>query len=273
MKAAADLAIGRAVEATGPVVDRQSEAWLEITAVMRPRFGPANAWLFNERDKKYAELARRLGARDALPAGIDVAAVESYLERVDALMGALDARGLKVSAQRASTGRLRWTPSQWGRSLRVVDPKRTVEKQVPYAQAGPEAVNPSYTAYLFPPATLSTTENLVARDQPGSLLGALDGALVFAQPPQQSGDSDDGRTETAVLEELFGKATPMEAPALATALGVKRVVIHRGVAQVEGGGPPRLPKAMARPPGVYALVWTEIDGTSARRTVLGWPPP
>lgn len=270
MSEQADLAIRRQLDATGPVAARHAAAFFEVHATMRPRFGPANAWLYQERDGKLAALARALGVAEPVPPAMDSAALDVFFARVDELSAALTARGLTVETGSAVAGALDWRPAHArGVTLHVVDDQRTIMAAPPYATSPATQATPAFTALLFPPSELSTTENLTARAQPGALLGAVEGVLVFAQPPQHSADLDDGATRAAVIDAWFGADVAQPRPDLIGALGAEQAVLERGVLSVTSNAG-RGAAVVERPTGAHALLWTVLDGVYAARTVTAW---
>lgn len=270
MSDAADLAIARQLSAPDPASARHAAAVFDVYAVMRPRFGPANAWLYQERDRKLAAMARSLGVTEPVPPTVDTAVLDTFFARVDELSAALRARGLVVESSSVTTGSLDWQPAHVrGLALRVVDRGRTIVAAQPYSTSPGVAVNPAFTADLFPPAELSTSENLTARVQPGALLGAIDGVLMLAAAPQHAADLDDGGTRAAVIDACFGPGAAQPLPDLAVALGAQQAVLERGVLSVTATKP-RGAAALERPTGAYALQWTVVDGTRAERAVTSF---
>lgn len=266
----ADQAIRRQIETSGPAETRYAAAFFDVHAAMRPRFGPANAWLYQEREAKLASLARSFGAAQLVPPAMDPTALDAFFARVDELSAALTGRGLVVETSGVLTGAVAWRPVQVrGLALRVVDRERTIVAAPPYATSPAKELTPSFTALLFPPSELSTTENLTARVQPGALLGALDGVFVFALPPQHTADVDDGTIRAAVVDAWFGLDVLQDRPDLAGALGAQQVALERGVLMVTSSRA-RGGAVVERPPGAHALLWTILDGVRAERTVTTW---
>jgi hypothetical protein len=218
MRRRADDIIAGLTESSGPVASRHLAAAFELTREMRPLFGPANAWLFTERGHKLAALAKALGIADPIPSGVDLTSWDRFFELVDSSGAALTAKGLSVRATPFDTGSVGFLPFTPGRALRAELASRTLPARVPYAGAPgmPERapapdVHPSYTLLLVPPRVLTSRSSMVTREQPGTLVGAIEGALVFAQDPARSGDTDDGEVEKLVLATLFGSVRGVSA--------------------------------------------------------------
>lgn len=199
------------------------EAATAIYLLMRPKFGPANAWLFNERGAKLKELAKALGAA----APLDLPHLDSWADAVEAAEGKLAKPGFTVKSEPGHSAQLSWWPRVFGRRLIIEDTSRTTTA-VPYAELRPTEAKPAHpkrTLWLLPLVTLRTQVNMVSREQPGELLGALDGATVWVMQPAQGGDVDDGKLLEAIRAALFPDAKPGVLP---------------GVHPLQGDGP--LPK-------------------------------
>lgn len=212
MKTLADGVIAAAQAASGPVPMRHQAAALEVIAVMRPLFGPANAWLFQERERKLAELATALGLTPQQAAAVDVATLDALVGDVEHALVALKDAGFDVRAGATNSALLDWMPATAGRRLEVGDPKRTIRWQPPYAEPAPDAevpeLHPHITMHFFPMTTLRSTANMVARRQPGVLVGALPHALVITQPLPGGNDQDDGTLGAAVAALLLDPLGP-----------------------------------------------------------------
>ena len=254
---------------------RHREAIFELFAVMRPRFGPANAQLFNEREKKLVELARALGAEDPMPPDVDGHRLDRYFDAVERAAEALRSRGLRVEVLPVSSGVIDWAPLVPGRMLRATDPTRTLPEYIPYAELRPDPptpkrVPPRVTLYLFPTAQMSAAQGLTTREQPGELLGALEGAYVFTLQAPQSGDTDDGKTAATVMDSLFPGAEAVKESKLAATLGAQTAEQLRGVLRVSAETPP--PAALASSgallPGIEAVLWSVERGAEIEHTLL-----
>lgn len=252
MRALADEAIRRAVEAPGPVEARHAAGVFEIVAAMRPTFGPANAWLFGERGRKLAALAKALNVAEPASAG----SLDAFFDSVDSAQTALAGKGLTVKQGRTDSSVLGYLPRTPGRALRAEDATRFVAEYVPYVSARGKAVHPSFTLHFIPLSSLSMHASMVTRDQPGRLVGAVNGALVFVQDTARSGDSDDGAIEKVALDALFGSAPPE------TKGEVKK---HRGIAWVSLGVGAATP---ACPEGSFALSATRSEGANIEVQVV-----
>jgi len=266
MKAEADKVI-RSFKTRLMLADRRHrEAIFELFAVMRPRFGPANAQLFNEREKKLVELARALGAEDPMPPDVDGHRLDQYFDAVEHVTEALRARGLEVEVLPVLSGAIDWAPVVPGRMLRAIDPTRKLPEYIPYAELLPEPpkpkqVPPRVTLYLFPLARMSATQDMVRREQPGDLAGALEGAYVFTLQAPQSGDTDDGKTAATVVNALFPGAKAKADPKLAAAVGARSAEQLRGVLRISTDQPPQsLPSSVPLPTGAVALLWSVERG-------------
>jgi len=159
--------------------------------------------------------------------------------------------------------------------LRATDPTRTLPEYVPYAELMPERpapknVPPRVTLYLFPPARMTAAQGMVTREQPGDLVGAMEGACLFMLQAPQSGDTDDGKTETKVLESLFPGAKSADQPKAAAALGGQSAYELRGVLRVSADAPPpeALPSSAALPAGIEAVIWSVAHGGEILHTLL-----
>jgi hypothetical protein len=254
---------------------RHREAIFEIFAVMRPRFGPANAQLFNEREKKLIELARALGAEEPMPPDVDGHRLDRYFDAVERATKALRSGGLKVEVLPVMSDAIDWAPVVSGRMLRAIDPTRTLPEHIPYPELMPEPpkakqVPPRVTLYLFPPARMSATQDMVRREQPGDLMGVLEGACVFTLQAPQSRDTDDGKTQATVLEVLFPGAKRADLAQEAVGLGGQVAEQLRGVLRISAEMPPpeKLPSSAALPAGVEAFLWSVGRGPEIEHTLL-----
>jgi hypothetical protein len=210
-EADAQIAWVRTAGAVNPG-DLYETAATAIVGIMRPTFGPANAWLFGERERKLAELREALRLPPTFNPDLDLPRLDRFFAALDAAVTQLRAAGLTVETAGISTGGIGWQPAVVGRRLFVTDRSRTVEYLPPYANtpAGPSAeparVAPRLSVDLFPPRPLRTSYSLVTREQPGMLLGALDAALLFVPQAAQVLDTDDGGVERQILSTLFGES-------------------------------------------------------------------
>ena len=275
MKSQADDVIRQAATSSAPVERRQRDGIFEVFAVIRPRFGPANAALFNARDQKLLELARALGVEDPMPPDVDGHRLDQFFDTLERVSDALRSRGLDVETLPATSSAILRTPAVQGRMLRATDPTRTLPEYVPYAELMPERpapknVSPRLTLYLFPPARMTASQGMMTREQPGNLVGALEGACVFTLQAPQSGDTDDGKTETKVLESLFPGAQSADQPKAAAALGGQSADELRGVLRVSAQAPPpeALPGSVELPAGTEAVLWSVAQGSNIQHTLL-----
>lgn len=283
MRRDADARLQRALERHSSREDRYREGVLELFLAMRPTFGPANAWLFNERARKREDFASKLGidpANDAFPSHI----LDRFGQDLEDVVETLRRAPFDVTLETATTSEIAWNPRTPGRRIRVVDLTRWVEYRPPYAgpSAGPpdepQRVHPRLTLYLFPLIRLETRESIVSRLQSGTLIGVCDVAVVFVLQPPQSKDSDDGGLMHRILHELFPSApeTPDGAhtggglPDLATALEVESARLERGVLHVVGAREPNL-KDRGPMPDVRAILWTDHRGADVSRTLIPIP--
>ncbi len=271
MKKEADAVVARVSKVPGSAEARHRDGVFEIFSVMKPVFGPANAALFAERERKCLALAKALGLAEPYPKDLDVAALDSYFEAVRAAAAVLQAEGLRVEISPTSSGALSWSPRTPGRMMRASDPTRTVPEYVPYPELNPKAaaaqkkaVAPRLTLYLFPLARVTASLGLARREQPGHVVGAVEGALVFGLQVPQSRDSDDGKTEARVLAALFPEGTRSEDPKAAEARRAER---YRGVLTVEAEGPLSTPVPAHVAAGVRAVVWNLMGPMEMSQTV------
>lgn len=182
------------------------EAATAIYLVMRPKFGPANAALFNEREKKLRELATALKAE----APLSLPHLDAWADAVEAAAEKLTKAGFTVKSEPGHSAQLSWRPRVFGRRLIIEDPRRTTTA-VPYAELKSEPAKPAHpkrTLWLLPLVTLRTQVNMVSREQPGELIGALEGATAWIIDPPQGGDVDDGKLIEAIRAALFPDAKP-----------------------------------------------------------------
>ena len=290
MKADADEIICQIAVGSGSVDQRQRIGIFEVFAVMRPRFGPANAQLFNDREKKLLELARALGVTDPMVQDVDGHRLDRYFETVERAAEALRSRGFRVEMLPVSSSAIDWAPVVPGRVIRASDPTRTLPEFIPYAELRPEPtvprnVLPRVTLYMFPAARMITTQRMVTREQPGELMGALESAYVFTLQAPQSGDTDDGKTLAAVMDTLFAgtKRKPVEVRNAAAALGAKTAELFRGVLRVtrDQPAPQSLPDSIAfrkveidlacgpaRAAVIEAVLWSVGGGSEIGYTIL-----
>ena len=274
MKAEADMVIRQMAAGSGSVEQRHRTGIFEVFAVMRPRFGPANALLFSEREKKLVELARALGVADPAPPDVDGHLLDRYFGAIERAAEALRSRGLQVEVLPVSSGVIDWAPLVPGRILRATDPTRTLPEYVPYPELMPEPpkpknVPPRVTLYLFPPARMNAAQNMVAREQPGELVGALQGAYVFSLQAPQSGDTDDGKTAATILDAVFPNAKPIDEPKLAATLGAQTAEQLRGVLRVSAETPPKsAPSPAGLPTFIEAVLWSVARGGEIEHTLL-----
>ncbi len=116
----------------------------------------------------------------------------------------LKAEGLQVERDKCRSPILMWLPAVDGTRLTVRDPAHELERNTAYSEkSSGEKVPATITLFLLPRGALSTTINMMSRQQPGDLLGALPGAYVFTLQSPQSGDQDDGQLLARVTQLLF----------------------------------------------------------------------
>jgi len=207
LKAEADRIIAD-TKAKGGTWDEGAAA---IYLAMRPRFGPANAWLFNERGRKLTALAKAL---DVARPEEDVGKLDAWADSVEAAKAALEKAGFSVTSEPGHTAGLGWRPRVFGRRLVVTDASRTTTA-VPYAELRKEPAkpaNPRRTLSVIPLQKLSARVDLMSRVQPAELLGGLEGAALFVMEPPQGGDVDDGKLLEAIRATLFPGAKAGERP-------------------------------------------------------------
>lgn len=241
----AEAIIDRARATNGDAEARFALAQMEIHFAMRDEFGPANAALFSERDKKLHELAGAVGktsAPERPPFPIDefVRETRSFAEQI---RGA----GFAVVESPVMARRLLWSPGDTvGWELVVSDAKRTVDEDVPYSGSphgapkppSPKKVNPSIHVYAFPHVRMTAEQSMVKREQPGEPIAAGRAAVLFRLQAAQSRDQDPGNTIGAAVEAaLWREPKKKELPALAKAMGGGTAMLERGIARVSGRGP------------------------------------
>lgn len=275
MKEEADKAIHQISADSGSVAARHRTGIFEVFAAMRPRFGPANAQLFNEREKKLVDLARALGVAEHMPPDVDGHSLDRYFDAVERSTAALRERGLQVGLRPVSSSAIDWAPNFPGRMLRAVDPSRTLPQYIPYAELRPDKpvpkdVSPSVTLYFFPIARMNTMQHMMTRQQPGEVWGAVEGAYVFTLLAPQSGDTDDGKTADAAGESLFPGGKAVNEPRVAAAFGARTAEHLRGVLRVtaESPSPPLSPGSISLPAGIEAVLWSAGDGSEISHTLL-----
>ncbi len=274
MKAEADKVIRLVAAGSAPVEQRRRAGIFEVFAAMRPRFGPANAQLFNEREKKLVELARALGVADTMTPDVDGHRLDRYFDALERAAESIRSKGLRVEVLPVASSTIDWAPLQPGRMLRAIDPTRTLPEYIPYAELRPDPpapknVPPRMTFYLFPPARMTATQAQVTREQPGDFMGAIPGACIFTLQAPQSGDTDDGKTATAVMESLFPGAQAVAQAKAAAALGAQSAEQIRGVLRITADAPPPSTLSPAGLPGdVEAVLWSVARGSEIEHTIL-----
>lgn len=252
----AEAIIDRARATSGDAETRFALAQMEIHFAMRDEFGPANAALFNARDKKIQELAGAVGKTkppEAIPHRIDdfVRETRSFAEQIRAA-------GFTVVEAPVMARKLLWMPGETvGWEMVISDPKRTVDEDVPYSgtphgapkPATPAKVHPSIRLYAFPQVRMTASQSMVKREQPGEVVAAGIGAVLFRLQAAQSRDQDpDGTIGKAVDAALWREPRKKETPALAKAMGGGTAIVEKGVARVSGRGP--APESVPSTPGV-----------------------
>jgi hypothetical protein len=274
MKREADAVIRQIAAASGAAEHRQRAGIFEVFAVMRPRFGPANALLFSEREKKLVELTHALGLADPMPPDVDGHLLDRYFGAIERAAEALKGCGLQVEILPVSSRAIDWAPEVPGRMVRATDPTRTLPEYIPYAELRPDPptpkrVPPRVTLYLFLPTQMSSAQGLMTRQQPGELVGALQGAYVFSLQAPQSGDTDDGKTAATILDAVFPNAKPIDEPKLAATLGAQTAEQLRGVLRVSAETPPKsAPSPAGLPTFIEAVLWSVARGGEIEHTLL-----
>jgi hypothetical protein len=274
MKQKADTAIRASKEGRDPEAAYQKTA-LEILRHMRPRFGPANAWLFNEREGMIFQLADELAIEPDDADALFVSHVcDAFIEQLEQVVMACDEAGLALELRPADRGELLWTPAP-GYALVAVDTTSTVKYKPTYAGtvAGPDVpevdAHPRATLYLFPPFAGSAEMGMMTREQPGEPYFYTGDLVAFVLQEPQSGDvSPDTVLEKAssalasagIVKELSDD----DLRRVVDALGGQAVCKH-GIARVTSTDP--APKAMELPASC-AVVWFVPNGAAAALTLL-----
>lgn len=206
MKSRADEIISRAEKKAEAEAVFQQLA-LEIFLVMRPVFGPANAWLFNERQAKIDRLAQALGlGPEALSPEAEYL-YEQACQDVLSLRAAIDHLGLKNRLRNADRAELMWTPAP-GFAVTIWDEAATLDWVHPYAgtaagedEASPQRRHPTLTLFVFPPLEGRAIRPLFRREQPGELVFFSGGLIGYTlQEPQSLDVSPEGLLEKFLAE-------------------------------------------------------------------------
>ena len=265
MVAAADAIIAEAKSAAGDPLERYRDAEMRIFFAMRPEFGPANAAL--PRDKQLRELATAVGlAQPPEPVAADL---DAFVAQARATADALRKQGWTVEEGVASSRAVLWQPDVRGWRLTVVDPSRLVDEFVPYSRdPSTKQVNPSIRLWLFPHVEMSTSQNQVRREQPGTVEAAGPGAVLFRLQPQQSRDQDDGALSKAIIAALALDPGPRELADVAKRLGGGTATLANGVITVSGREAPKKPMPALEVTGAHALVWSVNRGVNVDHTLL-----
>jgi hypothetical protein len=131
---------------------------------------------------------------------------------------ALEAKGFTVTIGTATLDGLGWGPLTEGTSLTVADPTRTMSYTRPYSDATkPEMINPQVEVVLVAAsAPITATADQRVRQTPASVFGSVPGAYVLVP---QFAVKDDGGTEKAVRDALFGAAATGDVPGVKSVTG------------------------------------------------------
>lgn len=265
----AEAIIDRARATSGDAMARYRLAEMEVHFAMRDEFGPANAALFNARDKKLAELAGAVGATSA-PERLSFA-VDDFVRETRSFAEQIRAAGYAVDETPVRSGRLLWTPEVVGWELTIRDAKRTVDEELPYAAkpATPVKVNPSIHVYAFPHVPMSAAQSMVRREQPGEPIAAGAAAVLFRLQDAQSKDQDPGgEIGKKVAAAIFRESSSKEYPAAAKKLGGGTAVLERGLLRVSARGAPPATIPELALPEARMLLWSAQQGADIDHTLL-----
>ena len=236
MKARADEVLSRTRRSGPPEACFRQDA-LEIFLAMRPEFGPANAWLFNEREKKIEQLALKWGLGPEAADLIQDHVYEPFCHDFVSLEQAVRALGFETRVRSAERGELMWIPAP-GLALTVQDPDREVDWQPPYAgtPAGPEVDlpikrHPTLTLFTFLPWEGKAVRHLLRREQPGLPVFFTGGLIAYTLQEPQSHDVEPDKILESVLDEIRKGGLLFNVPA--DALGTIRKITGARLKSVE----------------------------------------
>lgn len=203
MKVRAEEVIWRAGQGE-PTPAAFRQAALEIFRVMRPVFGPANAWLFNERARKVEELARALGLGPEALAWIDEAVYERACQDLEMVRLAVKELGYPTEVSPADRSALRWTAAPgFALTLREASGRadRPPAGSAPLTGPGPGEQVPALTLYLFPPLPGRALGPLPRGEPPGEPVFFTGGLLGYTLPafPAREGPAKE------LLDKLLDK--------------------------------------------------------------------
>lgn len=268
----AEEVIARARTQKGSDADaRYRQAALEIYCIMRPRFGPANAWLFNRRDHQLAALHRALKMPAEAAGDPTLAFYEQACEHLESLTSGLRAAGLDVAEPIPASRRgLGWSDAE-GFTLTLRDLSTRVSWRPPYAGtvAGPDVPaslrHPQLTLFVFVAREGTAYANMVRREQPGDLWFYTGALLGYTLQEPQSHDVSPSDLIERVTEVISRAGLPrrpsreaVEALCTLADAGPSQCGLRDGVLWVTTESDP--PKALPASLRGAAVLWTQQGG-------------
>jgi hypothetical protein len=285
MQADADRIIARAVHGRTRGGMALRMVALDVFRVMRPHFGPANAWLFNERQLKLRQLARALGPEaDELLRTIDETFYERACAQLEELVGIVRELGFHTRVEPSDRAALSWTPAE-GFAVTIEDPRRRVPSPPPHAgtSAGadvpPTLRSPTLLLHVFPPRPGEAAADPAAREQPGRFLFSSGGLVAFTSAEPRAQEVQPDLIERSLLDELLARgflpqASPEAVRQIEAWIGQppgsggpeRSAIAHHGAVWVVAGEAPA--PGTRLPAGGPCVHWAVRRGSTERACLL-----
>jgi hypothetical protein len=272
MKQKADKAIEKA-ESSSRTSQAFQQGALEIMCAMRPEFGPANAWLFNERDNKIKALSEKLKLSHEDAASLwDPARYDAFCAHMEDLRDAAEYMGYEVTSSGSNRKDQLWSPAP-GFAMQITDKSEKVEWRHPYSEGAKVKRHPRLTLFVFPPIKGKALRHFFTRHQPGGPFFYSGNLMAFTLQVPQSHDASPDEIKSQILPGIKKSSLVFVPPSEAVKAlqsskdrGVKSVKVKNGIITVEGARGARLPESKALMG--CAVLWIEIKGSAEELTLL-----
>ena len=268
MKAAADEIITQADRRETPDGFAFRTSAIHIYCAMGPKFGPANAWLYNERSQKVELLAKTMGFDRDTVEQLDETFYDEACSHLEHIVLILNELGYETTVRPSDRRELLWTFAE-GFALSIVDTSQRVPWIPAYSDpstAPPgRLAHPRLTLYLYPPYAGRAEQHLARREQPGVPVFYTGAIIGFTLLPAQSGDVDATAIYDKVMpalkaEGLFFRSSSQEADTFKDSVNANPQSggIRNGLPWIIG--PTEDPSPKLPPLGGRPLLWSHGNG-------------
>lgn len=246
---------------------------LEITCAMRPHFGPANAWLFNERDKKIEALAKKLGiSMERAEELFDPHQYDALCRDMNAIIETAVSRGYEVETAPVNRRDLLWSPAP-GFALGIEDPLKTIEWRHPYSKGPKQKKHPRLTVFVFPPREGNALRHFFTRHQPGEPFFYTGNLMAYTLQTPQSHDVAPDKVRAPLLEAVKKQNLFFVPPDKALSvlqssekMPIDSANVRNGIITVKGCGPP--PLHVSEELKGCAVLWIRIKGSAEELSLM-----